>query len=99
MNPTKQYIDVLWKHQDNEDPIRLVSELGEDRSELRKLEFFADGTVDAADNERETPRTQLGIADVPSLEEINQDPQFEGSAITVDAFEAMWLEHACPAKH
>lgn len=98
MNPTKQYIDVLWKHQGDEDPVRLVSELGVDRSESRKLEFFRDGTVDVADDGRETPRTRLGIGAVPSLDEINQDPQFEGSAITEDAFEALWLEHARPAK-
>lgn len=98
MNPTKQYIDVLWKHPDNEDPVRLVSELDEDRVELRKLEFFADGTVDAADSNRETPRTRLGIGAVPSLDAINHDWQFEASVITEEAFEAMWLEHARPAK-
>lgn len=98
VNPTKQYIDVLWKHQFDEDPVRLVSELDADRSELRKLEFFRDGTVDAADGGRETPRTRLGIGAVPPLDEINQDPQFEGSAITEDEFEAMWLEHARPPK-
>lgn len=94
MNPTKLYIDVLWKHQNDEDPVRLVSELGSDRSELRKLEFFRDGTVDAADSGCETSRTCLGLCTVPSLDEINLDPQFEGSAITEDEFEAMWLEHA-----
>ena len=98
MNPTKQHIDVLWKHQSDEYPIRLVSELGEDRSELRKLEFFRDGTVDAADSSRESPRTRIGIGAVPPLDEINQDPQFEGSAIAEGAFEAMWLEHAHFAK-
>ncbi|RYH57425.1 MAG: hypothetical protein EON54_11810 [Alcaligenaceae bacterium] len=98
MNPTKKYIDVLWKHQSDKDPIRLVSEIGVDRFELRKLEFFRDGTVDAADCGRESPRTRLGIVAVPPLDEINQDPQFEGSAITEEAFEAMWLEHAHSAK-
>ena len=94
-----EYIDVLWKHQNNEDPVRLVSELGEDRFELRKLEFFADGTVDAASSERGTERTRLGLVAAPPLEEINQDQQFEGSIISRDEFEALWLEHARPATH
>lgn len=51
-----------------------------------------------ADCGRESPRTRLGIGAVPPLDEINQDPQFEGSAITEDAFEAMWVEHAHSAK-
>ena len=58
-NTTMEYIDVLWKHRGDEYPVRLVSELGEDRFELRKLEFFADGTVDAAFGDRETERTQI----------------------------------------
>jgi hypothetical protein len=60
-----QYIDVLWKHQDLEDPIRLVSELGDDGSESRKLEFFSDGTVDAAGHDLETSRTRLGTGACP----------------------------------
>jgi hypothetical protein len=92
-----QYIDVTWKHQNLGDPIRLVSELGDDRFELRKLEFFLDGAVDASDGSRETSRTRLGLAAVPSLGEINQDTQFEASGITQDAFEGLWLQHAVPA--
>jgi len=98
VSPTKQYIDVLWKHQNQEDPVRLVSELDEDRSELRKLGFFSDGTVDVAGADWETLRTRLGIGAVPSLDEINQDPQFEASSITKEAFEVLWLQHARPAK-
>ncbi|MGK6309780.1 DUF6881 domain-containing protein [Variovorax sp. DT-64] len=94
----KQYIDVFWKHQGLEDPVRLVSELGDGRLELRKLEFFRDGTVDAADGDHETSRTRLGIEAVPSLDDINQDPQFEASAITEEAFEVLWIQHARPAK-
>lgn len=40
MKPTKLYIDVLWRHHHGDDPVRLVSELGSDRSALRKLEFL-----------------------------------------------------------
>lgn len=98
VNPVKQYIDVLWKHKEDEDPVRLVSELGIDGFELRKLEFSPDGTVDSADGNRETRRTRLGIVATPSVDEINQDPQFEAVAITEEAFEAMWLEHASPMK-
>ena len=89
-----EYIDVIWKHHDKEYPVRLVSEIGEDRLELRKLEFFADGTVDVASSDRWSDRTRLGIAVVPSLEEINHDRQFEGRLISQDDFEALWGQHA-----
>jgi hypothetical protein len=89
-----EYIDVLWKNQPDEYPYRLVSELGEDRSELRKLEFFADGTVEVADQNRTTGQTMLGIGPIPSIAEINADSQFEGALIGKDAFEALWVRHA-----
>jgi hypothetical protein len=89
-----EYIDVLWRFQSSEYPYRLVSELGDDRFELRKLEFFADGTVDAAGGDRETERTILGVVAVPPLSVINKDEQFEGTIITRDAFEALWLKYA-----
>lgn len=89
-----EYIDVLWKHQVEHDPVRLLSELDASRIERRKLEFFKDGTVDAADGNVETERTRLSVEAVPSLGDINRDPQFEGSTITREAFEAQWLQHA-----
>lgn len=88
-----EYIDVLWKCQSSEYPYRLVSELGDDRFELRKLEFFADGTVDAAAGDQETERTMLGVVAVPSLSTINEDEQFEGAIISCDTFEILWLKY------
>ena len=93
-----EYIDVIWKHFD-EEPIRLVSELGDDRFECRKLEFFRDGTVDVADSMRETLRTRLGVVAVPTVVEINQDPEFEAVTISAADFEALWLAYARPSAH
>ncbi|MEJ5028989.1 DUF6881 domain-containing protein [Comamonas sp. MYb69] len=94
MKRPHQYIDVIWSHDSLEYPVRLVSELSADRCELRKLEFFRDGTVDAADIDRETSRTRLGIGGIPSLDEINQDPQFLATAIHQDHFDRLWLQYA-----
>lgn len=94
-----EYIDAIWKHLFDEYPVRLVSELGEDRYELRKLEFFRDGTVDVVDGTRETLRTGLGTAAVPTVVEINQDPEFEAVTISAADFEALWLEYARPSAH
>lgn len=38
-----KYIDVAWRHDFADEPVRLVSELDELRFETRKLEFFRDG--------------------------------------------------------
>ena len=94
-----EYIDVIWKHLLDEEPVRLVSELGDDRFECRKLEFFRDGAVDVADCRRETSRTRLGLVAVPTVVEINQDSEFEAVTISATTFETLWLTYARPSDH
>ncbi|KAB0685286.1 DUF6881 domain-containing protein [Burkholderia territorii] len=70
-------IDVARKHTHKDEPIRLVSALDGDRYEVRKLEFFRDGSVGFADETGSSPETELGTVPMPSLIEINADPEFE----------------------
>ena len=92
-----EYISVIWKHQNDREPVRLVSELDAARFERRKLEFFADGSVGFADDVHEDPRTMLGTVAVPPLSQINDDPQFDGVSITQNEFNQLWGEHASGA--
>lgn len=95
MRNSTTYIDVKWSHAETDYPIRMVSEIDADGYETRKLEFFRDGRVaSAASRGDDFSDTRLGEVPVPSLLEINSDPQFEGIAITAAAFEALWAKHA-----
>jgi hypothetical protein len=89
-----EFIDVAWRHHKVEDPVRLVSELNSGRYETRKLEFFPDGRVGFASSEASSNNTELGVVPVPSVEEINSDPQFHASNIERQEFEALWLQYA-----
>jgi hypothetical protein len=60
-----EYIDVKWLHADPEYPIRLVSEIGPDRYETRKIELFLDGRVNYASGLGSSGNTRLGIAPSP----------------------------------
>ena len=93
-----EYIDVQWRHRSDADPTRLVSELDEQRMETRKLEFFEDGRVGYAWADHTAHGTELGLAPVPPLTEINADPEFVGTTITAADFDALWLEHV-PMPH
>ena len=88
------YIDVQWFHNFESEPIRLVSELNEDRLETRKLEFFRDGKVGFASASSSSSGTDLGLMDVPMLAEINLDPQFRGVEISANEFEVLWEKYA-----
>lgn len=89
-----QYIDVHWLHEHAGEPIRLVSELDSGRFELRKLEFFRDGSVGVAGANGASRGTTLGTVPVPPLAEINSDPAFTGAEVPPAVFEELWRLHA-----
>lgn len=88
-----RYIDVQWKHEFKDEPVRLVSEIGTDNFETRKLEFFPGGSIGFAFEATESPNTRLGIDVVPSLDEINSQNEFEGITISKEQFELLWEMH------
>jgi hypothetical protein len=91
-----QYIDVKWLHSHPEEPIRLVSQIGPDRYETRKIEFWSDGRVGYASQAGASANTCLGDQPVPALEEINALAEFSGEEIDAAAFELLWHQHVTP---
>jgi hypothetical protein len=85
-----RYIDVKWLHDNQEYPIRLVSEIGPDDYEIRKLEFFKDGRCGFACESEASLGVELGAATVPSLDEINTESEFDGEEISQSDFEKLW---------
>ncbi|WP_420993620.1 DUF6881 domain-containing protein [Cupriavidus sp. 30B13] len=92
-NSRCEFIDVQWRHSLGTEPTRLVSELDEQRMEIRKLEFFADGRVGYAWAEHTAHGTELGLLPVPPLTEINAAAEFIGTTITAAEFDALWSTH------
>lgn len=88
-----KYIDVVWIHESEPEPVRLVSELHADRFETRKIEFFRNGQVGYASANGSTLGTDLGSIAVPPLEEINLESQFHGIEISSNEFELLWGAH------
>ena len=68
----------------------LWSEVGDDGYERRKVDEYRDGRLDFADAAHQRGTTWLGDQPMPSLDLINEDPEFTGAAITPDAFETAW---------
>jgi hypothetical protein len=92
------YIDVKWLHAGPEDPVRLVSELGPDRYETRKIEFFLDGRVGYAPKDAATYYTRLGQAPGPALVEVNVQSEFSAIKISAAEFEDLWDEYVAKRK-
>ncbi len=88
-----RYIDVNWAPESEEYPCRLVSEIGKNQFEVRKLEFFRNGKIGFASSVSSTENTMLGIVEVPPLEEINSDNEFQGKNISKQEFELIWQKY------
>ena len=89
-----KYIRVKWIHSLPNEPITLLSELDDDRYEVRKLEIFRDGSAGRASGDASVGQTVLGELPIPSLDEINSDSQFQAEEITHSEFEAAWSGYA-----
>lgn len=86
------YLKVVWIHSIKSEPILLFSEISEHREEIRKVEVYADGRYDYADDSGATGSTMLSEMPLPSIEDIGSDPQFEPSQIEQAEFERAWHE-------
>jgi hypothetical protein len=87
------YFKAKWLHSDDHDPVWFYSELDAERWETRKVQIFRSGTMLWADDT--TPldsEIMLGDQQIPPLEEISANPQFEAWEISREDFEAVWNE-------
>lgn len=78
-----------WHHEEPDDPIRIYEEVGDDRTELRKIEEFRDGTLARADSINDG-QTSLTWEPMPDIVEIEDQVEFSVEVITVEQFETMW---------
>jgi hypothetical protein len=83
------YFKCAWLHSYPDEPRMLYSELDDERWETRKVEVFPDGTLGFAPG-GPGGRTELGDQQVPPLEEIASNPEFEPEVIEKEEFEAIW---------
>lgn len=84
------YLRVVWTHDHADDPVDIVSEIGPDGYETRKVERFRDGRLGWADEDHEVGGTGLGTVAVPPLEEINAQAELRATRIDAAEFERLW---------
>lgn len=85
-----EYFGARWLHNDEDDPVVLWHEVGDDRLEARKVHEFRDGTLERTDRIQPEKRTSLSWTTLPLVDEIQVQPDFEVFPLTADQFEAVW---------
>jgi hypothetical protein len=89
---SNRFLSVRWLHDYPREPVLLVSEIGSDGFEVRKVEIFRDGTKGYASREESIGMTWLGERPVPRIEEIASNPEFEPNWITESDFNTIWVK-------
>lgn len=84
------YYKCKWLTANRQEPSRIIFEIGEDNFETRKIEFFRLGKYGYAYKDVQFNNTRLGIAPIPSLDEIEKNPEFEIDEINKKEFEFIW---------
>lgn len=84
------YIKVQWIHDFEDEPILLYSELDSMRNEVRKVEVYKNNELGYACENKSVNGTFLSKTEIPSLEDINLDVQFDACEIDKEYFELIW---------
>lgn len=87
-----RYQRVEWHHDFVDEPVILISEVADYGVETRKIEIYRNGRSDFADESQATGSTILSETPLPSVEEIEDQPEFTLSLITQDEFEEAWAQ-------
>jgi hypothetical protein len=85
-----RYLKTQWHHEFVNEPVLLYSEVADDGTQTRTIEIYRDGHADYVDATSNTRSTVLKESVMPSVEEIDDQPEFTSVDITDEA-----VEEAC----
>lgn len=87
-----RYVRVIWKINKPEHPVEILTEIDELNMETRKVHIYPDGHRERADEKNSDVDTELSYEPFPTIDEINDDPQFVASIMSQDDFEREWAK-------
>lgn len=80
---------VTWHGAPLGEPTVLFAEV-EDEAEVRKVDLFPDGSMRRADRDGGDESTRLSSVVMPSVGDINNQPEFTARDVEKELFEAVW---------
>jgi len=98
LGPPVSWVHGVWVSAPEDEPVDWFDELDALRWSIRCVRRFRDGSLRACSYATSDWRDQMPEAPIPSLEEINGNPEFRAKEITKEEFEILW-EEANPQGH
>ncbi len=85
------WIHGMWREASADAPYEWWDELDPSRFPIRCVRRYRDGRLERFGYEHPDWRDLMPVGEMPSLDEVNADPQFSMREIGRDEFEAIWL--------
>jgi hypothetical protein len=92
VGPADSYFHCVWIDADEDAPVEDYGELDADRWPMRWVKKYRDGRLEACSYASDNWRDKMPEGEVPSISEINRDPQFSAKDISKAEFESVWNE-------
>jgi hypothetical protein len=86
------YVACRWHHDLDDEPVLLYEELDADRYETRKVHEYRDGRLVRSDRIALELGTSLSPEALPSVSEIEAQPEFTVLPLTAEEFETVWAK-------
>lgn len=84
------YLKVDWHHDGEEDPVILYHEMDERRCERRRVELFKNGKIQRSSEADPDAAYSLSLEPLPSIEQIDAQPEFHVEQIDRATFDDVW---------
>ena len=84
------YIKVFWFTAEADEPYLCLHELDVERFVTRRIEVTKLGKIERIVTENGFYGDAIEMVSTPTIEEINQDPEFNGTTISREEFEQIW---------
>jgi hypothetical protein len=81
---------VAWLHDHPDEPVTLFIECDDENRETRKMEIYRDGRFTRAYRHVAIGGSMLSFEPIPSLAEINLQPEFQAKEISELEFNHAW---------
>jgi hypothetical protein len=92
VGPADSYFHAVWIDADEDAPVEDYGELDVDRWPMRWVRKYRDGHLEASSYASANWRDAMPEGEVPSILDINRDPQFSAKDISKAEFESVWNE-------
>jgi hypothetical protein len=99
LGPPESYFHCIWFAANEDEPIEWYDELDASRCSIRCIRRYRDDRLEAFSYATDDWRDKMPEGSLPTVEVINQNPEFAATEISKDEFEVIWRQATSGSRH